>query len=319
MFHSLAKSAARLGVAEALIFSLAGTGCLPALKTTPAADCSRYVRARAEAASVPAPKNARDFLSANVQGLPFGLDNLSRKTPYPPNRFECLGEIASAYDIAVFQEDWQDNQKLTGNHPYRLSAKPSDSLFRAGSGLTLLSREPFTEVRDIPFKNCSGGHEIVLYAWAKAVGFPAKWTERFNTKADCFATKGFRLTRTGNLMLVNSHLDAGNTSRDSRARASQLEQITEKLPKSIPLLIAFDANLKSNIPRDEDSLARFLRENDLKIALRNKTDLILYRGLTVKNVHTVDLTDLSDHNGLALTFMLPQSTAPPTPQVRPAP
>jgi hypothetical protein len=298
-FSELAKSMVLKGVAEALMLGIAASvsGC--ALAARPV-DCSRYIQA--ETVSALPPKNELRILSANIQGLPYGLDNIDKSKPYPSNRYECLGDIAAGYDLVLVQEDWTGNRELAGAFPHRLSSEPSKSLFKTGSGLTILSRRAFGPTREVPFRDCAGGPELLIPAAVKALGFNPGWIQKYKTQGDCFATKSFRMGALGNLKIVDSHLDAGNTERDSATRARQLIQIGEILPPTDPLLIAFDANLKPDIPEDEQSLSDFIRANNLTVAIRRKTDLILVRDVAVKDPRVVDLTGLSDHNGLTVTI-----------------
>lgn len=308
-FWEKTKKTARKAVAGVLIVGAVGAsdGCTLMKKPGPAIDCTPFLRqAQTEMPLVRSEKGEVHILSANVQGLPYGLENLDKKIPYPENRFECIGLIAMGYDMSFFQEDFVQDPRLSAGYEHKLSPEPSGSVFKTSSGLTILSHRPVGETREEAFNNCSGGPEVLMVAAANGVGFKPKWMEQFKTKADCFANKSFRIAKVDQLTIVDSHLDAGNTQADAKTRAKQLQQIEQALPKTGPLLIAFDANLKLNIAIDRQTLEKFLRRNSLKIAIRDQTDLILVRDVEVKGQEVVSLEGLSDHSALAVKIVVEQ-------------
>lgn len=239
--------------------------------------------------------------SANVQGLPYGADNLHRKgAPYPANRFDCLSRIASRHDVAVLQEDFTRHPALRSpqlSHVWEPEA--GRSRLEGSSGLTFLARLPFTRLASQSYKDCNGGFDIVPYALAKTLGWKI---DRLNTKADCFANKSFKAAMIDGVTFITSHLDAGSTPGDVATRGRQFAQLDRATPKAGPLIVAMDANVKHRIAADRESLARYMRNNGLTLALRDDTDVVLVRGVELVRAARIDLTDLSDHAGLSVTL-----------------
>ena len=142
-------------------------------------------------------------------------------------------------------------------------SRSSLCLFCAGSGLTMISNleeEWHLEIRSEVFRSCSG------------------WLGGLN---DCFANKGFQLalleSPLGNrFFVVNTHLDAGRSSLDREARATQLKQITDRLRQEASgeaLIIAGDLNLDWEDPEDLSLLEAFMKDLDLiHSGKRDQTD-----------------------------------------------
>ena len=158
------------------------------------------------------------------------------------------------YDIALLQEDFAHHDLVLKHAKEGQSiqrgegAKPGKCFFCSGSGLTLMSNLSESEWRESaifePFGNCSG------------------WLDRAN---DCFAQKGFQIIdlrsiRGEELVLVNTHLDAGRSDFDRAARAAQLNQLILAIDRYVldqALIVAGDLNLDWDNSKDRELLLDF--------------------------------------------------------------
>jgi len=208
-------------------------------------------------APAPAEPQARrggtlEVLSYNVHGLPgfvTGDDTLGRLRQISP-RLE-------AFDVVGLQEDFLDEGHslllAQADHPFRrrFASKLPQRVY--GSGLTTLARSKVLVTREVHFTTFHG-----------VVG----------AGADGLASKGFQITRleltTGvELDIYNSHLDAGGGPADSRARASQVAQITSAIQTfsaGRAVLFLGDTNLKARKVGDAATLARWLEVTGLRCA-----------------------------------------------------
>lgn len=247
-----------------------------------------------------APDTIRIF-SANVQALPHGLDDMQREDgPYPVNRFECIGNIIEQHDVALLQEDFTQKGALRrAALPFTWNPERGQGPLETNSGITILARQPFEKARSEAYETCHGGlGDAVPYKLAKVFG--ARFSS-LNTQGDCLANKSFKVAQMDGVTLITSHLDAGSTAGDADARRAQFEQLDRATPKTGPLVVGMDANVKENIAKDEESLLRYMRSNGLTLAFRDETDVILTRGVEVVEAHRIPLEDLSDHAGLSVT------------------
>ena len=192
-----------------------------------------------------------ELLVYNTHGLPaiFARDN-------PDKRFPEIGKLTQLYELSLLQEDFAHHKTLLKSLNRRsLVVRGKDSrsslcLFCAGSGLTMISNleeEWHLDIHSEVFRSCSG------------------WLGGLN---DCFANKGFQLalleSPLGNrFFVVNTHLDAGRSSLDREARATQLKQITDRLRQEAAgeaLIIAGDLNLDWEDPEDKSLLEAFIKD-----------------------------------------------------------
>ena len=189
------------------------------------------------------------LLVYNTHGLPtiFAKDR-------PRERFPEIVRLTHDYDISLFQEDFAHHDLVLKHAKEGQSiqrgegAKTGKCLFCSGSGLTLMSNlsEVDWRVSAIfePFENCSG------------------WLNRAN---DCFAQKGFQIIDLRSIggeevVLVNTHLDAGRSDLDRAARAAQLDQIVRVVDGYVSdqaLIVAGDLNLDWDNPEDRELLFDF--------------------------------------------------------------
>ena len=261
------------------------------------------------------PKTAElSLLVYNTHGLPELIAG-----DKPRERFPKIGELTKGYDLSLLQEDFAHHVLLL-----QYVRRPADAvqgsdaripkcIVCSGSGLTLVSNLPKSvwQVRSSfkPFDTCSG------------------WVSGLN---DCFAQKGFQLITLENtlghqILMVNTHLDAGRSELDREARASQLDQIALTLEKeagSSAILLAGDLNLHWETPLDNELLQNFVQRLNLVAAQKGgdvssgwqTLDYIYYRSSKKTNLSlmssgedvafTSEGKPLSDHPALFANFKI---------------
>ena len=261
------------------------------------------------------PKTAElSLLVYNTHGLPELIAG-----DKPRERFPKIGELTKGYDLSLLQEDFAHHVLLL-----QYVRRPADAvqgsdaripkcIVCSGSGLTLVSNLPKSvwQVRSSfkPFDTCSG------------------WVSGLN---DCFAQKGFQLITLENtlghqILMVNTHLDAGRSELDREARASQLDQIALTLETeagSSAILLAGDLNLHWGTPLDNELLQNFVQRLNLVAAQKGgdvssgwqTLDYIYYRSSKKTNLSlmssgedvafTSEGKPLSDHPALFANFKI---------------
>jgi len=261
------------------------------------------------------PKTAElSLLVYNTHGLPELIAG-----DKPRERFPKIGELTKGYDLSLLQEDFAHHVLLL-----QYVRRPADAvqgsdaripkcIVCSGSGLTLVSNLPKSvwQVRSSfkPFDTCSG------------------WVSGLN---DCFAPKGFQLITLENtlghqILMVNTHLDAGRSELDREARASQLDQIALTLETeagSSAILLAGDLNLHWETPLDNELLQNFVQRLNLVAAQKGgdvssgwqTLDYIYYRSSKKTNLSlmssgedvafTSEGKPLSDHPALFANFKI---------------
>ncbi len=223
----------------------------------------------------------------------------------------CIGDLASQYDLVLFQEAFVRPSQIAG---YTKHAWAEHPLFTEGGGGDWWPLRTVCEI-------CLSPGLLMLAqerpGWVYAEPFRA-FAGR-NTKldkADESFSKGFQLVRFQDFWVLNSHMDAGRGQASRDARALQAWQITAALkwyvPSTAPLLIGLDSNLKPKRKKqdggeqDEQILQKFLKDNDLTLALQDGPDIIAVRNLQIENPQTLELKDvLSDHNALSIVIPPP--------------
>ena len=221
----------------------------------------------------------------------------------------CIGDLASRYDLVLFQEAFVRPAPLaryTGhmwaNHPVFTEGGGGDwwplrwmCEICLSPGLLMMAREAPTWVYAEPYQAFAG------------------WNTDEN-KADDFFSKGFQLVQFPQFWVLNSHMDAGRGQDSIDARLLQFQQITAGLkrlvPSDAPLLIGMDANLRPEIEaQDQKILEEFLQSNGLTLIHQNGPDIIAARHLHTDHPRTLSLKGvLSDHH--ALSVFISQPPAP---------
>jgi endonuclease/exonuclease/phosphatase family metal-dependent hydrolase len=273
-------------------------------------------------------------LSYNVHGL----SPLIAKDK-PRRRLKTIGPLATAYDVVLFQEDFDYHAVISkrmegsvgvrGNgmtfDPRRLAAKillAPLSLFLPhfsapyGAGLSTFVKSALLRPGDVgrePFGVCDG--------WLGA-------------RLDCWASKGYLRvgirTREGVLVDVYStHLDAGKGTRAIKTRRRQLRVLAsaiEKQSEDRAIIVGGDFNLAFDRPGDGEVMVEFRERLSLhdsgarpELPFWRDRDYILYRSGTQAQIsveqagEAVEFVDgrqaLSDHPAVYARFRVRASSA----------
>lgn len=146
-----------------------------------------------------------------------------------------LAARADEYDLVVLNESFAEEavhsmmETLGDAFPHRVLRKPEASALATNGGVSVLSKHPLDSVRTQAFDTCAG------------------------TMSDCRSTKGFvharlDVTPLADVDVLATHLDAGASTDDHRARLGQLQTLRnyiDGLPSShrSPLLLLGDLNV----------------------------------------------------------------------------
>jgi len=225
----------------------------------------------------------------------------------------CIGDLASRYDLVLFQEAFVRPSQLaryTGHawadHPMFTEGGGGDwwplrmmCEICLSPGLLMLAREKPDSIHAEPYEAFAG------------------WNTGLN-KADDFFSKGFQLVQFPGFWVLNSHMDAGRGQESIEARELQFRQITAGLKRLVPsdasLLIGMDSNLRPDLEeQDRAILEEFLAQNNLTLIYQKGPDLIAVRRLQTDHPRFLPLKGiLSDHNALSIVIS-PLSLPEPAP------
>ena len=200
-------------------------------------------------------------LAYNTHGLPSIL-----AADKPRIRFPIIASLVTRYDLALLQEDFAHHDLLVQNLTKKSGVfrgenpKIARCFVCAPSGLTLITQ---TLDKDWKIKKSS------FHAFEECSG----WLSRLN---DCFAQKGFQeiafVSTSGHeLLLINTHLDAGRSQWDREARKKQLEQLAFSIEKAVrkeAIIVGGDFNLDWDDNEDKKLLYSFLDRLKLTLAVR---------------------------------------------------
>jgi endonuclease/exonuclease/phosphatase family metal-dependent hydrolase len=188
------------------------------------------------------PENSPDelrVLSYNVFLRPGPIS----QTDYPIDRARLIGKwIKNAnFDIVALQEAWQPaalpllTGEISGKLTYFVLNQPPKGPNKLDSGgLAIFSRWPIVDTRTLVYDDCN--------------------------LDDCLAAKGavhavVRISENASLNVVTTHLDAGGSTGDRDARASQVRQLSQFIAEidqsSGPIVITGDFNIDSLSDNDE--------------------------------------------------------------------
>lgn len=207
-----------------------------------------FVAALFGLASLASAQTAGTFnaMSFNVAGLPpifNGNDVPGDKTKNTAR----IGQLFSEYNISIInvQEDFNFHATLYANddHPYRT---PTSGGVPFGSGLNTLSNYNWSLFERVKWNVCS----------------------TFDS-ADCLTPKGFTFMRLAladgvSLDAYNLHADAGTTDADLKARASNIQQVSDYIKTRSAgnaVLVFGDSNTRYT--RADDNPYLFSRENGM--------------------------------------------------------
>jgi hypothetical protein len=288
-----------LGLAVAIAFALAATGC----RDEESSGGAVVAGAGGASAGSTAAAGSFDLLTYNVKGLPDFLQQgtAARNTP-------LISPLLNAYDIVLVQEDFSYHHLLEADarHPYRSTPLANPPRF-LNDGLNRFSSLPLGTVERFMWRTCFGV------------------TGNAN---DCLAAKGFSFARhrlpgtSVEIDVYNHHADAGGAQGDILARQEQFAQMRDRILAASAgraVIVAGDTNLRRGDPDDEPTLRAFeaatgLVDVDVALGLgQDRIDRVFFRSgpdATLSPVlwrvasEFVDGAgqDLSDHKAIHVRF-----------------
>ena len=227
---------------------------------------------------------------------------------HPEEAVACIGDLASRFDLVLFQEAFVRPAQLARYTRHSWSNHP---MFTEGGGADWW---PLRAMCDI----CLSPGLLMLapeqpeFVHAEPYEAFAGWNTDLN-KADDFFSKGFQLVKFQTFWALNSHIDAGRGQDSIETRALQFGQITAAfkrfVPNDAPLLIGMDSNLRPDKEeQDVEILRKFLEANALTLVRHSGPDLIAVRNLRIQQPQTIPVKGiLSDHNALSVILYPPAS------------
>ncbi|KAG3170037.1 hypothetical protein PI124_g4679 [Phytophthora idaei] len=182
--------------------------------------------------------NTFSVMCYNVAGLPAMISS-GNPSVYSVNMGKRIGD----WDIVNVQEDFNYHAKLysENKHEHRT---PTSGGVPFGSGLNTLSHLPFTSITNLQ---------------------RVKWNEYSNfDNADCMTPKGFTLVEVQladgvTIDIYNLHTDAGVTDADQKARASNLQQLSDFMTETSAdnaAIVFGDTNTRYT--RERDTIREFI-------------------------------------------------------------
>jgi hypothetical protein len=210
------------------------------------------VRRGASARTVAAQQSGRfSLLTYNVAGLPQLVSSSE-----PDVNVALISPLLNHYDVALVQEDFSYHSRLSARaaHAYR-SEPMRSSLALMPDGLNWFSRFAFGWVHRVRWGQCNG---------------------YLGAASDCLADKGFSfgevtLAPGVTVDLYNLHAEAGSTPLDMEVRRGNFEQLADYVrtrSRHHAVIVAGDTNLRMSVPRDVETLDRFLASTGLTDACR---------------------------------------------------
>ncbi|KAG3066357.1 hypothetical protein JG687_00006755 [Phytophthora cactorum] len=182
--------------------------------------------------------NTFSVMCYNVAGLPAMISS-GNPSVYSVDMGKRIGD----WDIVNVQEDFNYHAKLysENKHEHRT---PTSGGVPFGSGLNTLSHLPFTSITKMQ---------------------RVKWNECSNfDNADCMTPKGFTLVEVQladgvTIDIYNLHTDAGVTDADQKARASNLQQLSNFMTETSAdnaVIVFGDTNTRYT--RERDTIREFI-------------------------------------------------------------
>jgi hypothetical protein len=201
---------------------------------------------------VVAPESGRfSLLTYNVAGLPQLVSSSD-----PEVNVALISPLLNHYDVALVQEDFSYHSRLSRRalHAYR-SEPMHQSLALMPDGLNWFSRFSFGWIHRVRWGQCNG---------------------YLGAASDCLADKGFSfgevtLAHGVTVDVYNLHAEAGSTPPDIEVRRQNFEQLADYVrsrSRDRAIIVAGDTNLRMSVPRDMETLDRFLHATGLRDACR---------------------------------------------------
>jgi endonuclease/exonuclease/phosphatase family metal-dependent hydrolase len=210
------------------------------------------VQGSAEERVAPAADSGRfSLLTYNVAGLP---ELVSGSDPEVNERL--ISPLLNHYDVALVQEDFSYHSLLISRAQHEYRSEPMhSSLALMPDGLNWFSRFAFGWVHRVRWAQCNG---------------------YLGSASDCLADKGFSfaeltLAQGVTVDVYNLHAEAGRTPMDIEVRRANFEQLAQYMrtrSRNRAVIVAGDTNLKLSLPRDGETLERFLATTGLSDSCR---------------------------------------------------
>jgi endonuclease/exonuclease/phosphatase family metal-dependent hydrolase len=216
----------------------------------------------------PPPDSGRfSLLTYNVAGLPELVSGSD-----PEVNEGLISPLLNHYDLALVQEDFSYHTLLSSRAQHEWRSEPMrSSLALMPDGLNWFSRFALGWVHRVRWTQCHG---------------------YLGAASDCLADKGFsfaELTLAPGVTVdvYNLHAEAGRSTPDVEVRRGNFEQLAQYIrtrSHNRAVVVAGDTNLKMSIPRDGETLERFLTVTGLSDSCRafgcaeERLDRVMLRG-----------------------------------------
>lgn len=178
------------------------------------------------------------LLTYNIHGLPPAITNDDTT-----HRIEQIAPRLMDYDLVGIQEDWMDENHdiLKAESGFSYTDRfdtPKDDSKVYGSGLTWLSTLEMSDITHHYYASCYG---------------------TLDNASDCLASKGIQeahiLLGGTKVMILNTHLEAGNGEEDQSIRGEQIADL-QAFSSSVPTILLGDFNLHPEDSEHRDLLAK---------------------------------------------------------------
>jgi endonuclease/exonuclease/phosphatase family metal-dependent hydrolase len=215
----------------------------------------------------PADAGRFSLLTYNVAGLPELVSGSD-----PEVNEGLISPLLNHYDVALVQEDFSYHTLLSSRAEHEWRSEPMrSSLALMPDGLNWFSRFAIGWVHRVRWTQCNG---------------------YLGSASDCLADKGFsfaELTLAPGVTVdvYDLHAEAGRATPDVEVRRGNFEQLAQYIrsrSRNRAVLVAGDTNLKMSIPRDGETLDRFLTATGLSDSCRvfgcaeERLDRVMLRG-----------------------------------------
>lgn len=277
---------------------------------TPGSDPAPATRGAPERLTSASESGRFSLLTYNVAGLPQLVSGSD-----PEVNVGLISPLLNHYDIALVQEDFSYHSRLSARalHGYR-SEPMRSSLALMPDGLNWFSGFAFGWVHRVRWGQCNG---------------------YLGAASDCLADKGFSF---GEITLApgvtvdvyNLHAEAGGASLDIEVRRQNFEQLANYVRTRSRLhavIVAGDTNLRMSVPRDVETLDRFLASTGLADSCRRfgcgeeRLDRVLFGSSrqiqldvlgwwTDRRFVDVEGSPLSDHPAIGVELSWQKSSDP---------
>jgi hypothetical protein len=191
------------------------------------------------------------LLTYNVAGLPQLVSSSDPKV-----NVGLISPLLNHYDVALVQEDFSYHSQLSAHSAHTFRSEPMrHSLALMPDGLNWFSRFALGWLHRVRWVQCNG---------------------YLGAASDCLADKGFSFSEVTlasgvSVDVYNLHAEAGGSTSDIEVRRGNFEQLAAYVrtrSRERPIIVAGDTNLRMSVPRDVETLERFLAATGLRDACR---------------------------------------------------